>query len=167
MDAQASFRPALLSRWEWWVLAVLIGLCLALSLWGKGRRQRQAYDNFLARAPVVQAALERFAADHGGRFPPDGMHTSCPPGFEDRYLAWDRRWNIDYDVYDNGRGGKYVCLEFCGPFKETVYGGLCRNPNYRRLYGRGQPIPGQLNRIWLIREQAPIMENPRYKNKGK
>jgi hypothetical protein len=166
MEAQASLRPVSLRHWERWALVVLIGLCLTLSLLGKGRRQREAYENFLARAPVVQAALERFAADHGGKFPPDGVHTGRPPGFSDKYLAWDRHWNIDYDVYDNGHGGKYVCLEFCGPFKDPVYFALCRNPENRRLYGRGQPIPGQMNRIWLIREQAPILDAPRFLGKG-
>jgi len=147
-------------------LVILISLLLALSLLGKGRRQREAYENFLARAPVVQEALERFAADHGGKFPPDGVHTGRPPGLGDQYLAWQHAWNIDYEVYDNGHGGKYVCLEFCGPFNSPVYFALCRNPKYRRLYGRGQPIPGQSNRIWLVREQAPIMDDPRYGGKG-
>ena len=166
VDAIAGVRPARLSRWEFWIIAAVVSLCLVLSLMGKGRRQRQAYENFLEHASMIQQAAERFAADHGGKFPPDGMHTSAPWGLSEKYLRWDRAWNIDYDVHDNGHGGRFVCLEYCGPYDETVYAGLCQNPKYRRLYGRGQPIPGHVNRIWLIREQAPIMEKTAPPRKG-
>ncbi len=166
-DVKASIRPTLLRRWEVWAIVAAVGVCLVLSLLGKGRRQRAAYEDFAEHASMVQRAVEQFAADHGGKFPPDGTHTAAPPGLDEKYLRWDRGWKIDYEVHDNGQGGKFVCLEFCSPYKEIIYAGLCRNPEYRRLYGRGQPIPGHLNRMWVIREQAPIMEelHPRYKGR--
>ena len=153
-------RPLDFKRWEWWILVLAVGLLVFLAAHGKGRLERLAYERFLEVAPQVQAALERFAADHEGKFPPDAMMTSRPAGLSDKYIKWHKNWKIDYEVHDNQHDGKAVCLEFCGPFDERLYFGLCKVPAYRRLYGRGQPIPGHVNRIWVIREEAPIMEEP-------
>ncbi|MFH1035483.1 MAG: hypothetical protein V1806_13320 [Pseudomonadota bacterium] len=153
-------RPLDFKRWEWWILVLAVGLLVFLATYGKGRRERLAYEHFLQQAPLVQAALERFAADHDGQFPPDAMMTSRPAGLDDRYIKWRKGWKIDYEVHENEQGGQAVCLEFCGPFDERLYYGLCKKPEYRRLYGRGQPIPGHVNRIWVISENAAIMESP-------
>ena len=158
MTTAQSSRPLDFRRWEWWTLVVAVALLVFLAAHGKGRRERLAYERFQEVAPQVQAALERFAADHQGRFPPDSMMTSRPRGLTERYISWDQTWKVDYEVHDNGQGGQAVCLEFCGPFAERHYFGLCRKPELRRLYGRGQPIPGQVNRLWVIREQAEIMD---------
>ena len=85
------------------------------------------------------------------------MSTRRPPGLGDGYIVWRESWFIDYDAHPNGRGGYYVCLEFVGPRGEPQYYGLCNDPLKRKRYGRGQPIPGQTNRIWLVREDARVM----------
>ena len=156
-QSQAS-APWPLKRVELWLLALMVVICLVLTISAKDRRQRRAVDDFLRRAPVITQALERFAAAHGGAFPPDAMYSGPPPGLDAKYLAWDPDWLIDYEVHPNGQGGHYVCLEFAGPLGEFRYHGLCNQASYRRLYGQGQKIPGQVNRVWLIREQAPILE---------
>lgn len=160
MKEPINFRPLFLNRWEWWTLVGLVILLVFLAVEGKDRKGREAYARFLETAPKVQAALERFADGHDGRFPPDAMFYNGPEGLTGDYIKWDPTWKIDYEVHENGHDGNYVCLEFGGPFKERLYFGLCNNPEFRRKYGRGQPIPGQVNRIWLIREEAPIMEPP-------
>ncbi|CAO0824458.1 Type II secretion system protein [Desulfarculales bacterium] len=151
-------RPLEFKRWEWWLLVLAVGLLVFLATYGKGRRERLAYERFLKLAPQVQAALERFAADHDGQFPPDAMMTSRPAGLNDKYIKWRKSWKIDYEVHDNEQDGQSVCLEFCGPFDERLYFGLCKNPEYRHRYGRGQLIPGHVNRIWVVKEDAAIME---------
>lgn len=153
-------HPSELRPWERWALILSTLVLVFLAIHGKGRKERDAYERFLENAPRVAAALERFAADHQGRFPPDAMHTAQPLGLDERYIQWEKEWKIDYEVHDNGQGGRTVCLEFGGPFVRRYYFGLCRKPEYRRLYGRGQPIPGQINRIWVIRESAEIMPDP-------
>lgn len=153
----ASTHPRNLLRWEWWVLLLLVALCLFLAVVGRGRRQARIYDDFLSRALVVQESLESFAKDHQGRFPPDAMFTRRPSGLNDRYIAWSDSWHIDYDVHPNEKGGKFVCLEFVGPYGYPEYFALCLDPQLRKKYGKGEPIPGRANRIWLVREDAPIM----------
>ena len=147
-----------LTIWELLVISIAVIVCLSLALAGRGRKIRGATEQFLAVAPQVQKALEGYAKDHEGRFPPDAMLTSLPKGL-DKYLdiTWEHTWNLDYDVHDNGSGGQFVCLEWCGPFSKPAYHGLCNKPEIRRKYGKGQPIPDYFNRIWLVRESAPIM----------
>jgi hypothetical protein len=149
-----------MSRWELWLLVGLAVLCLVLAVAGRGRRERQRYQDFLERAPRIEKALHAFAADHGGRFPPDARFTNPPPGLHPDYLDWEAGWLIDYDAHPNAKGGHYVCLEFCGPTGERHYYGLCNQPRLRRLFGRGQPIPGHANRIWVVAEEAPILDRP-------
>lgn len=149
-------RPLDFSRWERWSLAIVVAALVFLAVEGRDRKERDAYERFQQQAPLVAQALERYAADHQGRFPPDSMFCNRPDGLSDDYIKWDPGWKIDYEVHDNGQDGQYVCLEFGGPFKQRLYFGLCNVPEYRRKYGQGQDIPGQLNRIWLIREQAEI-----------
>lgn len=160
MPSLSHTHPVDLRAWERWALIVLCGALIFLAAHGKGRKEREAYERFLELAPQVQAALERFAADHDDRFPPDAMHTARPRGLDAKYIGWDQEWKIDYEVHDNGQGGHSVCLEFGGPFDQRYYFGLCKNPAYRRLYGRGQAIPGHFNRIWVVRESARIMPDP-------
>ena len=149
-------RPLDLSRWERWALVIVVAALVFLAVEGRDRKEREAYERFQQQAPLVAQALERYASDHEGRFPPDAMFCQRPLGLNDEYIMWNPAWKIDYEVHDNGHDGQYVCLEFGGPFKQRLYFGLCNVPEYRRKYGRGQDIPGQLNRIWLIREQAEI-----------
>lgn len=160
MPSASHTHPSHLRTWEKWTLLILCGGLFFLAAHGKGRKEREAYERFVELAPQVQAALERFAADHEGRYPPDAMHTARPLGLDDKYIRWDQGWKIDYEVHPNGEGGKSVCLEFGGPFVQRYYFGLCRKPEYRRLYGRGQAIPGHFNRIWVVQESAQIMPDP-------
>jgi hypothetical protein len=113
--------------------------------------------HFLENAPRVQQALEAYAAKNQGMFPPDAIHNQRPQGLSDSFLHWKRQWNIDYDVHDNGNGGKFICLEWCGPYTTPEYLGLCQKPELRRKYSRGQAIPDQINRIWVIRESAKVL----------
>jgi len=149
--------PGRLAGWELWLLVAMVAACVGLACAGKGRKEREAYRGFLQAAPRVAAALEAFARDHGGRFPPDAMFVRRPDGLSDKYINWRPSWKIDYEVHPNGRGGEFVCLEFGGPFKHRQYFALCRKPWVRARYGRGEPIPGHTNRIWLVRERAAIM----------
>ena len=152
--------PAFLARWELAVIVAAVVLLLVLALAGKGRRQREAYENFLSRAPKIEAALRAYAADHDGRFPPDAMFTGMPQGMGP-YIDWNERWKIDYEAHKNGKGGYYVCMEFCGPYKERLYFGLCNKPEYRAKYGKGQPVPGKVNRLWVVSEDAKLMPRER------
>jgi len=147
-------------RWERWVLSLLLAVCLFLAVQGKARREPEPVLLFLERAARIEAALERFAAEHKGAFPPDAFSVRRPHGLDDRYIKWDQAWLIDYEVHPNGQGGRYVCLEFVGPRGKREYLGLCNRPEIRQRYGRGQAIPLYDHRIWVIREQAPIMPAP-------
>lgn len=149
-------HPPTLHRLEWIFIALATAVCLALGAYGLHRMNRKLYQEFLERAPRVQAALERFAADHRGCFPGDAGPTQRPPGLSDRYIKWQKEWKLDYEAKPDGQGGYYVCLEFGGPYRRDHYYKLCENPKLRRLYGRGQPIPRQRNRIWVVREKARI-----------
>lgn len=155
--ASSSPNPDKLFRWEWWLLVIFLALCLFLAVAGKGRKQARIYDDFLGRAPLIHKALECFAHENQGRFPPDAMLTNRPQGLDDRYIAWSPYWLIDYEVHENGTGGWFVCLEFVGPYGDAEYHALCLDADLRANYGRGQPIPGRANRIWLVCEDAPIM----------
>ena len=95
--------PASLARWETAAIAVAVALLLVLALAGKGRRQRQVYEIFQRRAANVEAALEEFAEDHQGRFPPDAMFTGMPQGLRP-YIRWDEKWKIDYEAPSQRQG---------------------------------------------------------------
>lgn len=88
-------RPLDFKRWEWWILVLAVGLLVLLAAHGKGRRERLAYERFLELAPQVQEALERFAADHNGQFPPDAMMTSRPAGLTDKYIKWRKTQELE------------------------------------------------------------------------
>lgn len=156
MDAAGQPIAPRLHVYEKWTLAVLVTLFVVMAVEGMGRKERDMYQQWLDHAQAVTQALERFAADHDGRFPPDAMSCERPSGLDDSYIRWNPNWRIDYEVRANEQGGDLVCLEFGGLLRERRYFGLCNQPELRRLYGRGQPIPGYINRIWVVREQAPI-----------
>lgn len=157
MDSNRRLHPPTLHWVEWLVVIALVLVCLVLGVKGLGRKNKNAYQVFGETAPQIQAALERFAADHQGCFPPDAAPNRPPRGFTDEYIPWRPEWKIDYEAKDNGSGGAFVCLEFGGPYRRQQYLKLCEDPEIRRRYGRGQPIPNQRNRIWVVRENAPIM----------
>ncbi len=157
MPVHTKKHPSKLTIYELLVIGIAVAVCLSLALAGRGRKIRGATERFLEVIPRVAKALEDYAADHQGRFPPDAMKTACPQGLEPKYIKWDHDWHLDYDVHDNGAGGKYVCIEWCGPFSKPAYHGLCNNVEMRRKYGRGEPVPDSLNRLWLVRESAQIM----------
>ncbi|MBU1275606.1 MAG: hypothetical protein KJ720_09545 [Proteobacteria bacterium] len=165
MSAAQPSKTTRLKPWEWWVLAIFLALTLGLALKGYYLREPHPVRVFLERAEVITQAARQFAADHGGAYPPDGIITRRPAGLTDRYIKWDDRWLIDFEAGPNGRGSHYVCLEFTGPRGRHAYRRLCINPEYRRRYGQGQPIPGHENRIWVIAEEARIYQ-PR-KDKGR
>ncbi|MCB2225380.1 MAG: hypothetical protein KQH53_01790 [Desulfarculaceae bacterium] len=159
-NRSASNPLARLKAWEWWALAVILALSMGLTLRGLYLREPQPVRVFLERAQQIDEAARRFAADHNGAFPPDGIITRRPAGLIDRYIRWNDAWLIDFETGPNGKGGHYVCLEFTAPHGRHEYRGLCRNPEYRERYGEGQPIPGSDNRIWLIEENARVMPQP-------
>lgn len=165
MSATQSFKASRLKTWEWWALVGILVLSLGLALKGYYLREPHPVRIFLERAELIEQAARRFAADHGGAYPPDGIITRRPAGLDDRYIHWDDRWLIDFEAGPNGQGSHYVCLEFTGPNERHEYRRLCANPEYRRRYGEGQPIPGYENRIWVIAEKARIFHSP--KDKGK
>lgn len=165
MSAAQPFRAARLKAWEWWALGLILALSLGLALRGYYLREPHPVRVFLERAEKIEAAAKRFAADHGGAFPPDGIITRRPAGLDDHYIHWDPKWLIDFEVGPNGLGSHYVCLEFTAPHGHHAYQGLCANPEYRSRYGQGQPIPGSDNRIWVIAEDARIHHPPQDKGR--
>ena len=166
MTHLTSKRSRTLAKWEIGALVFLVVLCLALAVAGHGRKQRDAYKDFLRRAKMIEQAVLSFAKDHQGHFPPDGWFTNRPPGLDNTYIYWDPNWNIDYEVLPNGKGGFVVGLEFYGSADSKRYYGLCRLSRVREKYGRGQPIPRQVNRIWVIEENARITGTPPKSKEG-
>jgi hypothetical protein len=147
------------SPWIWGVTLILMILVTLLAISRTIKSREIPYQEFRDRAKEIGQALEAFARDHGGRFPDDGTDNNSPPGLSPKYIQWKKEWNVDYEVHDNGHGGNYIALEYLGRYKNNFLfhaQGLTRNPDYRRLYGRGQLIPKRLNRIWVFYEAAPI-----------
>ncbi len=161
MAAPGGSDFARLKPWEWWALIAILALSLGLALRGLYLREPHPVRVFLERAEKIDAAAKRFAAEHGGAFPPDGVITRRPAGLDDRYIKWNDRWFIDFEVGPSRQGGHYVCLEFTAPNGIHQYRRLCANPEFRRRYGEGQPIPGHENRIWVIAEKARIYQPPK------
>lgn len=148
-----------LSPWEWGVLLVLMVFISVLAIVQTLKSREAPFQQFASRAAQVGEALEAYARDHGGCYPPDGIDNQAPPGLSPGYIDWREEWNVDYEVHPNGRGGHFAALEYLGRYKknrEYHALGLCKNPAYRRQYGRAQHIPGQLTRIWVFHESAPI-----------
>jgi hypothetical protein len=152
-----------LSFWEWGLLLVLMSFISVLAIVQTVKSREAPFKEFAARAVQIGQALEAYARDHGGCYPPDGIDNQAPPGLSPQYIDWREEWNVDYEVHPNGRGGYFAALESLGRFKrnrEYHALGLTRNPAYRRQYGRAQHIPGQLTRIWVFRESVPICPTP-------
>ncbi|MBA4393027.1 MAG: hypothetical protein C0407_05695 [Desulfobacca sp.] len=148
-----------LSRGEGIITISLMLFISILAIVQTIRGREAPYKQFVERAKLIGQALDAFAKDHGGRYPDDGQNNHSPPGLSPTYIQWKEEWNIDYEVHDNGQGGKYVALEFLGPYRPNqVFNslGLTREPNNRKIYGRGQSIPRKKNRIWVFFEKAPI-----------
>ena len=150
-----------LSPWEWRIALILM-LFIAILAVAQTLIGREAqFKQFIERAGLIGQALEAFTRDHGGRYPDDGIDNHSPEGLSPKYIQWKEEWNIDYEVHDNGRGGKYIALEYLGRYEkgQAFHSmGLTRDPNFRKIYGRGQPIPGKTNRIWVFHEEAPIFK---------
>lgn len=157
MRSQSTYSLNSMKRWEFWAVLVLSVLLLGLALHGKDRHHKKAITQFISTAQDIQAALDKFAAEHDGGYPPDAVAYRRPLGLNTRYLRWKPEWHIDYEVGDNDNGGHYACLEFCGPEGAAYYEGLCSDARLRRDYPRAEPIPGHRNRIWLIKESAKII----------
>ncbi len=148
-----------MARWEIWIVAVLALALTALAVHGKQKHCAEGYEQFIKNAEVIEEALTKYADENGG-YPSDACAYGRPPGLNTRYMRWKREWNIDYEVRDNMHGGIFVCLEYCGPEGAVRYRGLCNVPEYRKAYPKGQPIPGEINRIWVIRESAKVLPCP-------
>jgi hypothetical protein len=145
--------------WEWRILLVLMAFISVLAIVQTIKSREAPFREFAARAAQIGQALEAFARDHGGCYPPDGIDNQAPPGLSPKYLDWREDWNVDYEVHPNGHGGHFAALEYLGRYKKNrAYHalGLTKNPIYRQKYGRAQHIPGQLTRIWVFHESAPI-----------
>ena len=148
-----------MSHWEWIITLILMLFISVLAVVQTVRGREAPYKEFRERAVRIGEALEAFAREHEGRYPDDGIDNQSPPGFSPKYIQWQEKWNIDYEVHDNGHGGKYIALEYLGRYNINQRHnaiGLTRDPVNRKLYGRGQPIHRYLNRIWVFYEQAPI-----------
>lgn len=152
--------PGPLRRWEMVAIGLVAALGLVLSLQALLRVDPGLTERFLRAAPAIARAARAFAADHEGRFPPDGQNTSAPPGLDASYIKWERAWRVDYETGPSPAGGHYVCLEFMGPLPRMFSHRLCRRPHIRRAYGKGQKIPGTRNRIWVIAESARLAPRP-------
>lgn len=148
-----------MKRWEIWAVAIIALALTALAVHGKQIHSAKNYEQFIKNAQVIEEALNKYAEEHGG-YPSDACAYGRPPGLNTRYMRWKREWNIDYEVRDNGRGNAFVCLEYCGPEGAVRYKGLCVKNEIRSKYAKGQPIPGEINRIWVIKESAKILPCP-------
>jgi len=143
---------------------ITLGLFFIILAWGTVQTlaiRLRPYEEFRTRAREIGQALEAFAVDHQGMYPPDAQGTDSPHGLSPRYIQWDLRWNIDYEVHPNGAGGNYVGLEFRLPHREgktPPYSMLTQNPEFRKLYGKGERIPGKRGRIFIFHESALIAE---------
>ncbi len=150
-----------LSRWEGIITLSLMIFISILAIVQTIRGREAPYKQFVERAKQIGRALDAFAMDHRGRYPDDGLDNHSPPGLSPKYIQWKEEWNIDYEVHDNGRGEKFIALEFLGRYQanRTFNSlGLTRDPINRKIYGRGQPIPRKINRIWVFFEEAPIYQ---------
>jgi hypothetical protein len=148
--------------WEWLIMVTAMLIISILAVIQTQKVREGPFRDFIGRAVLIGQALEAFSRDHGGRYPDDGIDHYSPAGLSPKYIEWKEEWNIDYEVHDNGHGGKYIALEYLGKYQKgrAFHAlGLTRNPVYRKIYGRGQLIPGKLNRIWVFYEEAPIF-NP-------
>jgi hypothetical protein len=148
-----------LSRPEGVITGILMVIIATVAVFQTIRGREAHYKDFVRRAGLISQALEAFARDHRGRYPDDGTDNHGPPGLSPAYIQWKEEWNIDYEVHDNGRGGKFVALEYLGRYQKGQSfnaTGLTRDPMKRKNFGRGQLIPGSTNRIWVFYEQALI-----------
>ncbi len=161
MSATQRFaRPVSLNRLEAAVIAVLVTISLVLGWYGVNRRVRQAHERFLRLAPEITQALERYAADHGGRYPYPVPPTQRPVGLSDRYIKWDPAWGIVYDTRAARRGTYNICLELLVPNRKSNFRRLCVVYRHLRRHGRAQPIPGTNNRLWVVRRNGKRMPPP-------
>lgn len=156
MKSTNSKIPLKLLKLELVIIALAVLVCVVLALRGQDRMNRNAENAFLAAASLMHMGLEAYSADNHGCFPFDAGPAERPWGLSDKYVKWDKDWKIDYDAKDNGKGGFFVCMEFGGPYRSHRYRKLCEDPELRRLYGDGRGIPHHRNRIYVVREQAPI-----------
>jgi hypothetical protein len=148
-----------MGAWEWGILLILMAFISVLAIVQTLKSREAPFMEFAGRATQIGQALETYARDHGGCYPPDGIDNQAPPGLSPQYIDWREEWNVDYEVHPNGQGGYFAALEYLGRYKknrEYHALGLTKNPAYRRQYGRAQHIPGQLTRIWVFHESAPI-----------
>jgi hypothetical protein len=147
---------------EWLIMVVLMVVITVLAIVQTIRGREAPFKKFASRAALIGQALEVYARDHGGCYPPDGFDNQAPPGLSPKYIQWQEDWNVDYEVHSNGRGGVYLALEYLGHYNKKYANhalGLTRNLEYRQKYGQAQRIPGWNTRIWVFREQAPVCGN--------
>lgn len=148
-----------LAFWEWGILLVLMAFISVLAIVQTNKSREAPFRQFADRAVQIGLALEAYARDRGGCYPPDGIDNQAPRGLSPKYIEWREEWNVDYEVHPNGSGGHFAALEYLGRYKknrEYHALGLSKNPVYRRQYGRAQHIPGQLTRIWVYQESVKV-----------
>lgn len=150
-------RPIGLNGPELAVIAILVAVSLGLGWYGVDRKVHRAHRQFAELAPRISQALQRFAADHGGRFPPAVSPTKRPSGLSDKYIRWNPKWGVVYDVRRNRQGGRDVCLELLVPNIKSNFRRLCLFPRIKKRHGRGQPIKGTDNRLWVVATKASVM----------
>ena len=157
MDSRKSYLG--MSSKEWGIILVLMAVITILAIVQTIRGREAHFKEFASRAVRIGQALEAYARDQGGCYPPDGGGNQAPPGLSPKYIPWPIEWNVDYEVHPNGHGGYYLALEYLGRYNKKYSNpalGLTANPEYRKQYGRAQRIPGWPTRIWVFHEQAPI-----------
>lgn len=148
-----------MSSGEWGIILVLMAVITVLAIVQTIRGREAPFKEFASRAVRIGRALEAYARDQGGCYPPDGVDNQAPPGLSPKYISWQEDWNVDYEVHPNGLGGYFLALEYLGRYNRKYSNhalGLTRNPEYRKKYGQAQRIPGWNTRIWVFHEQAPV-----------
>ncbi len=155
----AAFAAALL-------LAVSLGWAWRLTELRIGTRE------FLARAPAVEALLAAHARQSGGVLPAmaplppigglraDAGQCAAPRGMGGAKGPWRQGWNIVYQLGGYGGGEPWACLQYLGPWGRRSADPRAWDPAWRAAAGRGQPLPGGLNRLWCLRLDGRRLPEP-------
>jgi prepilin-type N-terminal cleavage/methylation domain-containing protein len=152
------------------IVVAILGIISAIAVPNLIRaREAARYSWFQATARSIGSSLEIYAIANKNRYPIDGINFG-PPGQNatkwrsDSGMEWigtsdaaqEPSWKIDYEVHPNGcpggSGTSYIAVVFQGirnPSPATIISGNC---TYRSAYGRGEAIPNEDGRIFVLNE---------------